>query len=187
MNTPNIKYLNRSLLEKKVLNLNDIYWNSSWEGRWKYMYPVINEIKALNPKTIIELGAYKINLTNISDNMDLQYDFIDIDNLNNKVYVQDATILPWNIVDKHYDVFVGLQVFEHFPKETQSDVFKEVVRVSKNAILSLPYIWNKPEDKMHHMITKEIIQKWTNNYIPEKIIHINVPENRKRIIYVFKF
>lgn len=186
MNTPNIKYLNKSLLEKKVETLNDVYWTSSWYGRWGYIHPVINELQLINPKTILEIGAYKINLSNISDNMDLEYDFIDVDNLNNKTYVQSAEDLPWNISDKYYDVVVALQVFEHFENKKQSQVFSEIIRVSKNAIISLPYMWDKPEDKMHHMITDEMIQKWTNSVIPKKVIRVNTPDSRKRIILIFK-
>lgn len=181
-----IKYLSRTGLIKRVEGLNDVYWNNTWTGRWKYIYPVVNEIKELNPKTILELGAYKINLTSISDNMDLDLKYIDVRNLKNKLYVQDATKLPWNIEDKYYDMFVALQVFEHFENKKQSRVFNEIIRVSKNAILSFPYKWNKPSDLMHHNIDDEIIRKWTNNVIPKKILLVN-HTNRRRIIYVFKF
>lgn len=187
MNTENIKYLNRTGLQKRVGKLNDDYWVRSWHGRWKYMWPVINEMRIINPATILEIGAYKINLTNISDNIDLKYKFIDKNNLNNKVYIQDATTLPWDMPDKYYDVVVALQVFEHFKNNMQNEVFKEIMRVSKSAILSFPYLWNKPRDKMHHMITKETIDKWTCSIIPEKIIEINFPIKRRRIIYIFKF
>jgi len=192
----NIKYLNRTAFKAKVQKINDDYWNRTWEGRWKYMHPVIKEIPSLKPVSIVqlgnnfkilELGAYKINLTNISDNMDLEYDFIDPDNRNNKMYIQDAINLPWNIENKYYDVFIALQVFEHFENEKQSEVFKEVMRVSKNAILSFPYKWNKPDDLIHHMIDDYTIKRWTNGVTPEKVIYINVPKRRRRVIYVFKF
>mgnify|MGYP000864645489 CR=1 FL=1 len=183
----NIKYLTKTALIKRVSELNDVYWADTWLGRWKYMYQVVKELKEINPKTILELGAYKVNLCNISDNMDLNIDFIDVNNLNNKTYIQDATSLPWDIPDKYYDVFVGLQVFEHFENKKQSEVFNEVMRVSKNAILSFPYMWNSPNDSMHHMINDETIKKWTNNIEPVKSIFINVPPTRRRIIFVFKF
>jgi len=186
MNTRNIKYLCRTALINKVEKLNDNYWLKTWEGRWKYMYPVINELKVINPRTILEIGAYKINLTDISDNMDLEVEYLDIRNFSNKKYIQDATNLPWNIPDKYYDAVVALQVFEHFENNKQSEVFNEIKRVSKNAILSFPYMWNKPTDPMHHMINDNKIKEWTNNTKPEKTIIIN-HTSRKRIIYVFKF
>ena len=152
-------YLNRTKLMRKVLSLNDEYWNNTWEGRWRYMYSVIKELKVLNPETILELGAYKINLTNISDNMDLMENYIDPENLNNKKFIHPAENLPWDIPDKYYDVFVGLQVFEHIGNNDQSKVFDEIMRTSKNAILSFPYAWNSPNDQMHHNITIETISK----------------------------
>lgn len=182
----NIKYLNRTALIKKVEKINDDYWNHTWEGRWKYMYLVTKELKLINPDTIIELGAYKINLTSISDNMDLNKEFIDVNNLNNKTYIQDAIILPWDIKDKYYDVFVGLQVFEHLG-DKQSDVFKEVERISKYAILSFPYKWNTPNDIIHYNIDDKKIKEWTNNIKPEKIIYINYPKVRRRVICIYKF
>jgi len=182
----NIKYLSKNKYIEKVKIVDDIYWDATYNGRWIYMTHVIDELKRIKPKTILELGAYKINLTNISDNMDINFDYIDKNNINNKKYIQDASILPWNIEDKYYDVFIGLQVFEHLGKN-QSDIFKEIMRISKNAIISLPYLWNKPEDKQHHMIDDKKIKKWTNNILPEKIIYIKSPENRKRVIYFFKF
>jgi len=180
-----VKYLCKSRLIERVEKLNDIYWNKSWLGRWKYMYFVVNELKRFNPQTILELGAYQINLTDISDNMDLKLDRIDVNNLKNKTYVQDAIDLPWNILDKHYDVFVALQVFEHLKNEKQSEVFSEISRISKNAILSFPYKWNCPSNITHHNITDETIRKWTNNQIPEKIICTT--GEKKRIIYIFKY
>jgi len=187
MNLKNIKYLSKSSLSKRVAKLNDDYWNRSWERRWIYMWPVIVELRKLNPNTIIELGAYKINLTNISDNMDLEYDFIDIDNLNNKIYIQDATKLPWNIPDKYYDVFIALQVFEHFENNNQGNVFNEVARISKNAILSFPYKWESKSDMSHYMIDEKIIAKWTNNITPDKIITVNSLKPHRRIVYTYKF
>ena len=182
----NIKYLNKTEYIKKIKKLNDIYWNETYKGRWKYIVYVISELRKIKPKKVLELGSYKVNLTNISDNMDINIDFIDKDNINNKKFIQDASILPWNIEDKYYDVFVGLQVFEHLG-ENQSDIFKEVMRISKNAIISLPYLWDKPDDKIHHMIDDNKIKEWTNNILPEKIIYIKTPDSRKRVIYFFKF
>jgi hypothetical protein len=187
MDTQNIRYLNKTRLIKRVKTLNDTYWNATWEGRWKYMWVAINELRVLNPQTILELGAYKINLTDISDNMDLNLKYIDRKNLKNKIYIQDATSLPWDIEDKYYDVFIGLQVFEHFKNKKQSEVFNEIMRISKNAILSFPYKWNTPNNITHHNIDDEIIRKWTNNIMPVKIKEINAPKHRRRIIYIFKF
>lgn len=55
-------------------------------------------------------------------------------------YLHDATITPCPIEDKAYDLLIALQVWEHLEGK-QQDVFKEVMRVSKMAILSFPYKW----------------------------------------------
>lgn len=174
----NIIFLDNKLLIDKLSGLNDVYWNNA-QDRWKYMSVVVEELKTINPISVLELGAYKINLTSISDNMDKRIDFIDSNNINNKKYIQDAINLPWNIPDKYYDVFVALQVFEHLENK-QSEVFEEVKRISKNAIISLPYKWNQPGN-CHHMIDEDIIKEWTK-IKPNKSIIIE-----KRIICIYNF
>lgn len=177
-----MKYLNEVEYIEKIKKINSDYWNNSYKSRWEYMSVVIDELKIIDPKNILELGSYQINLSSDSDNMDRNIKYVDIDNLNNTTYIQQAQELPWDISDKKYDIFVALQVFEHL-ENTQSKVFDEIIRISKYAILSFPYKW-KCEDinNCHHNIDEKIISKWTNNKIPLKIIKI-----KNRIIYIFKF
>jgi hypothetical protein len=93
----------------------------------------------------------------------------------------DARNVPWNIENKKYDVFVGLQVFEHL-SPNQSEIFKEIERISKYCILTVPYMWDCPNDIEHHMITDDIISKWTLGYKPyRKSI------NSGRLMICFKF
>ena len=165
--------------------MNDEYWDQTVNGRWIYMSIVINELKIINPNTVLELGAYKINLTDVSDNMDLNINFIDKDNFNNRKYIQDASTLPYDIADKYYDVFIGLQVFEHL--NNQSEIFKEIERISKYAILSFPYKWDSPDDILHHNLDHDVFKKWTNNKKPYRVRYINDPISRKRVIYMIKF
>lgn len=178
-----MKYLTKEAYVKKIKELNDIYWNKDKDckKRWKYISFVVEELQRIQPKTVLELGANKINLTSVSDNMVLDPKLVDVDNLMNKVFVHDATKLPYPIVDKYYDCFIALQVFEHLGK-FQSEVFKEIKRISKNAILSFPYKWNCPGD-IHHGIDEEVIKGWTNDEVPIKIQIVMPP----RIIYVFNY
>lgn len=182
MNMMNIKYLNYNDYVNKVQKLNIDYWNNSYLKRWDYISVVIDILKTLEPNRVLELGSYKINLTNISDNMDLSIDNIDMNNINNINYIRNATNLPYHeISDKYYDVFVSLQVFEHL-KDKQCEVFKEVQRISKYAILSFPYKWTNPKDITHYNLDETVFSKWTNYKHPIDIKYIN-----NRIIYVFKF
>ena len=164
------------------------YWKKA-QRRWEYFEYVINFLKENKLEKILELGSFGINLTSKSDNMDLNIKFIDKDNINNKIYLQDAKNIPYDIRDKYYDAFIALQVFEHLG-ESQSLVFNEIKRTSKCAILSFPYKWNCPGDVSHHMITKEKIKEWTNNEIPYKIKYF-FDYNKKilliRVVYIFKF
>ena len=66
--------------------------------------------------------------------------------------IHDATVAPWPVADKAYDLFVALQVFEHLGDE-QPQTFAEVRRVAKHAILSLPIDWEMPDPtNCHHML-----------------------------------
>lgn len=176
-----IEFLSNTSLIKKVEKVNEIYWNKTYTKRWNYISKVIEELKNINIKTSLEIGAYKINLINISDNMDLNMKNIDIDNINNKIYIQDATKLPYDISNKYYDVVIALQVFEHL-KDKQSEVFNEIIRISNAAVLSFPYKWSDINDKTHYNLDDEIFKKWTNNIEPIKKILV-----QNRMIYIFKF
>jgi len=180
------RFLNYKNYVDKVNELNDEYWNKSFEGRWVYMEPVIKELEIMSPESAIELGSYKISLMSFSDNMGLDEKYFDPNNLNNNNYVFDARTTPWPIEDKQYDVFVALQVLEHL-SPNQSDVFREIKRISKKCILTLPYLWNAPGDRNHHNITDEIINGWTNQEKPYKRIVLGKNKNRLRVMLCFNF
>ena len=121
---------------------------------------------------------------NFSDTMGLDSNIMDKDNLKNGVFVQDATKLPWNFKDKEYDVFVALQVLEHL-NPNQNEIFEEIKRISKYSIITLPYKWNTPSDKIHNMTDDVIIKKWTNNELPYKTLVVGIP-SRLRIMLCYK-
>jgi hypothetical protein len=154
------------------------YWNKRWD---MYLSNVVELIKEINPSNALEIGPYNIPLIKDSDTLDKN-------NKNNPTYHHDATIFPYPIEDKKYDLVVATQVWEHLGN-SQLEAFKEVQRISKNAIFSFPYKWTHSNEH-HNNITKDVIAEWTDNYPPEKIII--VPNDlkttkSKRIIYQFKF
>jgi len=152
---------------QKLKKLNNPYWERSKHIRWKYMKVVLDELKIIQPQTALEVGTNKVSLLPFSDSMDLTIKEVDPDNINNINYIQDAKKTPWKIDSKYYDVVIALQVFEHLgPK--QSKIFKEIKRTAKYCILTLPYKWKCPDDPEHHMITDEVIEKWTNGEVPYK-------------------
>lgn len=167
-----------------------------YEGRWEYFDKVIELIKNENMESVLEIGPAQHPIVKDCDVMIKPEDdmwgrpkkgFA-------KQYLHDATEKPWPIKDKQYDLVLGLQVWEHLDNK-QSRSFRELMRTSKMAILSFPYIWNCPKDNAnypaHHLIDEELIGDWTLNVGPEKIIKIprTGPEVSKgpRIIYFWKF
>jgi hypothetical protein len=168
-----------------------------YEGRWAYFSEVINIIQENQDiKKVLELGP---SFQTIIKNCDIM---VKPDNdvwgrpqmYVAKEYLHDATIVPWPIKDKEYDLFIALQVWEHLVGK-QKEAFREVIRTSKMAILSFPYMWDCPKDNAnypeHHMIDEKIISEWTLNVEPIKIFKIARTGDRvskgPRIIYFWKF
>lgn len=170
---------------------------SYYEGRWAYFSEVIGVIKEnKHIQKVLELGP---SVQTVVKNCDIMVK-PDKDVWGRpekyvaKQYEHDATVTPWPIEDKEYDLFIALQVWEHLGGK-QRDAFKEVMRTSKMAILSFPYMWDCPKDNAnypeHHMIDEKIIGDWTLNVEPVKVIKIPRTGDRvskgPRIIYFWKF
>ncbi|MEN8904828.1 MAG: hypothetical protein ABF289_02600 [Clostridiales bacterium] len=172
-------------------------------GRWEYFKEVLKILENYKNeiKMVLELGP---SLMPIVKNSDLvinprEDQFGTPTELNVKKYSFDATTKPWPIKNKQYDMFIALQVWEHLDNK-QSRVFREVIRISKMAILSFPYKWNdqgdeklleKPGYRAHFDIDKELISDWTLGIKPKKIIEIPRTGTKiskgPRIIYFWKF
>jgi len=164
-------------------------------GRWLYINEVIKLIQEIKPESTLELGPALFTVVKNSDIMRKeQIDKWGIPKIITKEYLHDATIIPWPIKDKKYDLFIALQVFEHLVNR-QAQAFNEVKRIAKYAILSLPYKWNVPEDNAnypeHHMIDEETILSWTKGIQPLKWIYIERTgvqiSKGERIIGIWKF
>ena len=99
--------------------------------------------------------------------------------------LHDATQTPWPFPDRAYDLFVGLQVFEHLGA-AQPMAFAEVARVARHAIISLPIDWDLPDPSdIHHMIRHEQVLAWFAPRVPTRIVEGN-PGPRRRVMYVFE-
>ena len=149
--------------------------DSYYDGRWPYFEKVIEIVEREKPRYVLELGPYKMPIVKDSDIMDMKQ------NVENLTYLHDATQTPWPIEDKKYDMFIALQVWEHLEGK-EREAFEQVMRVSKSAILSFPYMWNCPQEPSHHMIDARKIAEWTLNVSPKEVIEVGI-----RIIYFFKF
>ena len=167
-----------------------------YAGRWEYYNVVIDMIQRNNPSSVLELGPGQHTLVQGCDIMVKP----EIDvwgspiNPVGRVYLHDATEKPWPIADKSYDLFIGLQVWEHLSNK-QPRAFREVMRIAKAAILSFPYQWDCPKDNAnypeHHQIDEALIADWTLNFKPEEVVKIQRTGEKvskgPRIIYYWKF
>jgi hypothetical protein len=157
--------------EKDFLVLMKGQYKEYCEGRWNYYEAVINLVKEIKPLKVLEIGPGKSTIVKKSDIMinpiEDKYGRPDFEY--SKSIIFNATEKPWPIKDKEYDLIIALQVWEHLTNK-QSRAFREVIRTSKKAILSFPYLWDchfKDNHRFdHHMIDEEIISDWTSNVKP---------------------
>ena len=151
---------------------------SYYEGRWTYFSQVIDFIKEQEEvNRVLELGPSFLPVVKDCDIMVKP----ELDVWGRPLrkapmeYQHDATITPWPVRDKEYDLFIALQVWEHLSGK-QAEAFKEVMRISRMAVLSFPYMWDCPKDNAnfpeHHMIDEGIISSWTLNIEPIKVVRI---------------
>jgi hypothetical protein len=167
----------------------DKYYRNYWGTRWNYFKTAIDIVSAVPHSSILELGAHKTPIIVGSDTMGRVDSF---KGSNEYTYNHDATKTPWPIGDKQYDCFVALQVWEHLQGK-QQEAFKEVMRISKNAVLSFPHKWDyvDPIDGSDHNVTKEMINDWCCGVKPRQIVNIDNRlvyhfdfENKKPVVYV---
>jgi len=167
-----------------------------YAGRWEYYGPVADMVKKLAPSSVLEIGPGKQTIVKHCDVMVKPEDDYwgkperDI----GKLYTFNATEKPWPVADKAYDLLIGLQVWEHLDNK-QTRAFREVMRVSRQAILSFPFMWNCPKDDAnypeHHLIDKELIADWTLNVKPQRIVEVprtgEEVSKGPRLIYLWSF
>ena len=136
-------------------------------SRWDYYARVIELAAELvpEPKSVLELGPHLLPIFPEADTMDIAAS-------KGPTFVHDGGKVPWPISTNAYDLFIGLQVFEHLGKthtgervagwrhQAQAEAFQEVKRIAEHAIISLPWKWDKKEDLRHYGIDEETIVTW---------------------------
>ena len=158
-----------------------------YRNRWGYMSTALLEAARLittdDVRSALELGAPVRPILVGAQVMDKtkrpEYD----DSI--PATTHDATDFPWPFVDKAFDLFLALQVFEHL-KDRQQEAFLEVRRIARHAILSLPIDWVMDDPRnCHHMISEERALSWFAPVVPARTIE-HVTGRRKRLIFVFE-
>jgi len=158
-----------------------------YRGRWPYTSAAGREAADLisrhHLRTAIELGAHIRPLIVGADAMVLSpSDDLDLEG---KVVIQDARRTPWALPDGAYDLFVGLQVFEHLG-DRQNEAFQDVCRVARHAVISLPIDWVMDDPtNCHHRITEDRALSWFAPHVPTRVVEGN-PGPRRRVVYVFE-
>lgn len=160
-----------------------------YKGRWEYMSAACvlagDIIDRYRAETALELGAHLRPVIVGADVMDLDERSKDALKGAGRVIVQDATKTPWQIADKQYDLFVALQVFEHLGTR-QDEAFREVCRIARHAIISLPIDWEMSDPtNCHHRISNERALSWFLPVVPTRI-ELGNSGHKKRLIYVFE-
>lgn len=175
---------NKILTKEKILNLQkeDPYYD---EAKWKFFYkPVIEELKKLEEiETVLEMGPYKAPFIENCDVLDYQDLSDSFASKVNKVIIHDCRKTPFPIEDKTYDLLIASQILEHLGYEgEQVEIFKEIARISKKAIIALPYKWIRPLARNHHMIDENVFDAWQGNFK-----HIHEKTNERIILRVYDF
>jgi Methyltransferase domain len=152
-----------------------------------YLSRAAREVRAVASRhridSVIEIGAHLRPIVTGADVMDLTART----GLSGarRVLVHDARETPWPIEDRAYDLLIALQVFEHLPGH-QEAAFREVRRVARNAILSLPIDWEMANTAdLHHGISHEHVLSWFRPVVPSRVVLGN-GGRRTRLIYVFE-
>ena len=169
-----------------------------YRSRWSYLSKV-SEIAAdlisrYELRSALELGPYKVPMVLGADVMDVAKWEVPGDTPH--VILHDASKIPWPIQVK-YDLFLALQVLEHLDADQdgvrirnlagiQREAFKEITRISRYAIISLPIDWSMDNlNDCHHMISHNQALSWFEPRIPDQVVIVN-DTTRKRVIYVFE-
>jgi hypothetical protein len=134
-------------------------------------------------RTALELGPHLRSLIVGADIMDIASE-PDLQAEGRRI-THNAMQSPWPIADKAYDLFVAFQVFEHLGAH-QPAAFREVRRVARHAILSLPIDWDMADaTNCHYMISEETVLGWFAPVVPTRIV-VGNPGHRKRLMFVFE-
>ncbi len=158
-----------------------------YRARWEYMSVACAAadelIERYRLRTALELGPHLRSVIVGADVMDLRVQ-PDLE-AEGRTILHDATDTPWPIGDKQYELFVGLQVFEHL-RDRQHPAFLEVCRVAQHAVISLPIDWEMGDPtNCHHRISHERALSWFAPVVPTRV-EVGNPGPKKRLVYVFE-
>ena len=99
-----------------------------YEGRWSYFSEVIDIVKGQGDvNKVLEIGPSFLPVVKDCDIMiKPEADAWGRPSIKAPIeYIHDATIVPWPIKEKEYDILVALQVWEHLEGKQKNNFQKE--------------------------------------------------------------
>src|SRR3989344_622541 len=111
----------------------------AFEGRFVSYYWQLREVLALNPQSVLEVGAGDRVFGNfLKNNTDVPYLCVDIAEDLHPDVVGSVLALPF--ADKSFDVACAFEVLEHLPFEKFDTALAELSRVARtHIVISLPH------------------------------------------------
>lgn len=109
------------------------------KGRWVSYFHQLDEVLALRPKSILEVGVGdSVFGSYIKKNTKVDYKSVDIAEDLKPDVVGSVLSLPFP--DNFFDVVCVFEVLEHLPYEKFDQALSEISRVAnKNAVISIPH------------------------------------------------
>jgi hypothetical protein len=158
-----------------------------YKGRWRYTAVALAEAARLIVRdditSALEVGAPVKPILTGAHVMDRRHR-AELDR-SVEVTIHDATVVPWPFEDKQFGLFIALQVFEHLA-DRQPEAFREVRRIARHAVISLPIDWDMDDPtNVHHMIPEERVLSWFAPVVPTRTLEGN-RGSRRRVVYVFE-
>ena len=131
-----------------------------WAGRWSYVSIVLEWLGAYEHGTrVLEIGCADLQFVLGGDTLDRKDFGLPL------TYRHDLRNVPWPIPDKHYDLAIATQVWEHLDGN-QVVAFDELERVTHEAILSIPYRWKDTPVESHNGLDESTMLAWSGGRQP---------------------
>ena len=151
------------------------------KGRWPYWSEAINMIDdnfvVSDISLVLEIGAHH-RMWKGSTVLDIDPKIATV--------TKDAGVTPWPFPDKHFDLCIGLQVWEHLDRKAHPDPFLEARRVAYAVLLSFPIYWDVPGNSMHHDIKLRNVAQWCNRQEPDETRIVGLTTARPRMLCLWR-
>lgn len=106
------------------------------KGRWLSYYYQYKKVIALDPKRILEVGPGNGTTSDYLRRVGFDVTTVDYEAALQPDYVADVTNLPFK--DKEFDVALCCEVLEHIPFSEFPVAIKELNRVAKKVLVTVP-------------------------------------------------